>query len=190
MLYCHFAASPPSGNLLLRLSLGLLLLLVIPAALPAQETAKTYKTEYVAISYTDEQDLHTFTRNIATGMSFMRERPEKNPLLAQTRVDKIVDTVCSILDMRPLNLRFNVVLYKTQAEVTAAFKGLGGPGAAPLAFYSHGNRNIFLAIDSINDRILAHEIAHAVICIYFGVPPPERMQEVLAQYVDKHLWSK
>lgn len=95
-------------------------------------------------------------------MGFLRERPEKNPLLAKTRVDKIVDAVCSILDMRPLNLRFNIVLYKAQAEVTAAFKGLGGQASPPVAFYSHGTRSIALAIDSITDRILAHEIAHVV----------------------------
>ena len=74
--------------------------------------------------------------------------------------------------------------------MTAAYRGTGGLGAAPVAFYYHGARNISVAIDNITDRILAHEIAHAVICIYFGAPPPARMQEVLAQYVDKHLWDE
>lgn len=186
----HFRASPPLGYSLPALIFGLCLLLLSPASLPAQEGTKAYNTEYASITFADEQDLHTFTRNIATGMSFLLERPERNPLLAKTRVDKIVDAVCAILDMRPLNLRFSIVLLKTQAEVTAAFRATGGSGTAPVAFYAHGNRSITLAIASINDRILAHEIAHAVICIYFGVPPPERMQEVLAQYVDKHLWNR
>jgi hypothetical protein len=62
-------------------------------------------------------------------------------------------------------------------------------GAVPVAFYSHGSRTIVISIDDITDRILAHEIAHAVICAYFLPPPPVRMQEILAQYVDKHLWD-
>lgn len=156
----------------------------------ADEANQTYKTQYVTISYADEKDLHTFTRNIATGLSFLRESPESNPLLAKTRIDKIVEAVCAILDMHPLNLNFGIVLYKTQAEVTGAFRGMGGRGSAPVAFYSHGTRSISVSIGNITDRILAHEIAHAVICIYFGVPPPSRMQEVLAQYVDRHLWDR
>jgi hypothetical protein len=104
-------------------------------------------------------------------------------------VDKIVETVCSLLDMHPLKLNFTISLCKTHAEVAAAYKALGMTGAAPVAFYSHGSRTIFVATDDITDRILAHEIAHAVICAYFLAPPPIRMQEILAQYVDKNLWD-
>jgi hypothetical protein len=117
------------------------------------------------------------------------ESPEQNPLLAKTRVDKIVETVSSLLDMHPLELHFTISLYRTQGEVAAAYKALGMLSAAPVAFYSHGSRTIVVSIDDITDRILAHEIAHAVICAYFGLPPPVRMQEILAQYVDKHLWD-
>lgn len=100
-----------------------------------------------------------------------------------------METVSSILDMHPLNLQFGITLYKTQAEVAAAYRAMGMFGPAPVAFYFHGTRKIAVAIDNITDRIIAHEIAHAVLCVYFGAPPPGRMQEVLAQYVDKHLWD-
>jgi hypothetical protein len=163
-----------------------LTLLLVPPTLPAQESLKTYQTQYVVISYADEKDLYTFTRNIGSGMSFLWENQEQNPLLAKTRVDKIVESICSILDMYPPNLRFGITLYKTQAEVTAAYKALGATGAAPVAFYAHRTRNIAVAIDSITDGILAHEIAHAIISAYFVPPPPGRMQEILAQYMDKH----
>jgi hypothetical protein len=32
-------------------------------------------------------------------------------------------------------------------------------------------------------------MAHAVINFYFKVPPPAKMQEILAQYVDLHVWD-
>ena len=174
-----------------------ILIFSLPSVVLAQEPDKTYQTKYVAISYADEKDLHTFTRNIGSGgLSFLRENPEKNPLLAKTRVDKIVETICSLLDMHPPNLRFSITLYRTQSEVTSAYyrasgsanayKAQGGAGAAPIAFYFHGPRNIAVAIDNISDNILAHEIAHAVISAYFVTPPPARMQEILAQYMDKH----
>ena len=43
-----------------------------------------------------------------------------------------------------------------------------------------------VAVDSVTDNIIAHEIAHAVINAYFVIPPPARMQEILAQYMDQH----
>jgi hypothetical protein len=186
---CPGEAPMRLGRQVLFLVLGFFLLVSLPPALLAQDLGKTYKTQYATISFPDEMDLYTFTRNIGTGLSFLRESPEKNPLLVKNRVDKIVETVSSILDMHPLNLQFGITLYKTQAEVAAAYRATGMFGPAPVAFYFHGTRKIAVAIDNITDRIIAHEIAHAVLCVYFGAPPPGRMQEVLAQYVDKHLWD-
>ena len=164
--------------------------LFLPPALPAQESSKTYETRYAAISYAEAKDLYTFTRNIGSGMSFLWESPEHNPLLAKTQVDKIVETICSLLDMYPPTLRFGITLYRTQAEVSAEYWSLGMTGAAPIAFYAHRTRNIAVAVNSITNGILAHEIAHAVISAYFVTPPPPRMQEILAQYMDKHLRGK
>ena len=180
----------------IAVSLVISLAFSIPPAVAAQELGKTYQTHYVTISYGDEKDLHIFTNNIGTGLSFLRENPEKNPLLAKARVDKIVETICSLLDMHPPNLRFGINLYRTQSEVTSAYyrasgtanayNAHGASGPAPIAFYSHGPRNISVAIDNISDNVLAHEIAHAIISAYFVIPPPARMQEILAQYMDRH----
>jgi hypothetical protein len=178
------------------MAFALVLPLFLPPALRAQELPKTYQTRYAAISYAEEKDLHIFTRNTGSGLSFLRENPERNPLLAKTQVDKIVETICSLLDMHPPNLRFSITLYRTQEEVTTAYyRASGGAnaykaqsmtGAAPIAFYSHRTRNIAVAIDNITDGILGHEITHAIISAYFVTPPPARMQEILAQYMDKH----
>ena len=60
-------------------------------------------------------------------------------------------------------------------------------GTPPVAFYSHGMAGIYLTTERLNAGILAHEIAHAVINAYFVTPPPAKMQEILSQYVDRHL---
>ena len=178
------------GAAALVMAVALFLPLFLPPALPAQESSKTYETRYASISYVEVKDLHTFTRNIGSGLSSMWEKPEQNPLLAKTQVDKIVESIMSLLDMNPPNLRFGITLYRTQAEVTTAYRAQGMLGAAPIAFYSHRTRNIAVAIDTITDNIIAHEIAHAVISAYFVIPPPARMQEILAQYMDKHFRDK
>ena len=51
---------------------------------------------------------------------------------------------------------------------------------------------ILLGYGRCNDGlvgVLAHEVAHAIINQYFAVPPPSKVQEILSQYVDKHLWG-
>jgi hypothetical protein len=98
----------------------LLLIMFIPAGLMAEEGQKTYQTQYASISGASDADRYRFIRNIGSGLSFLSESPEKNPLLAKTRVDKIVETVSSLLDMHPLSLHFTISLCKTQAEVAAA----------------------------------------------------------------------
>ena len=62
-------------------------------------------------------------------------------------------------------------------------------GSTPLAFYSHKTKTIHVDVSSITDGVLAHEMAHGVINFYFKTPPPAKMQKILAQYVDLHLWD-
>ena len=187
LLSGHCGASDRrAGAAWVLMAVALFLPLVLPPDLPAQESSKTYQTRYATIFYTEEKDLHTFTRNIVSGLTLLWESPEQNPLLAKTQVDKIVETICSLLDMYPPTLRFGITLYRTQAELSAEYWSLGMMGAAPIAFYAHRTRNIAVAINSITNGILAHEIAHTVISAYFVTPPPPRMQEILAQYMDKN----
>lgn len=167
--------------------LGLCLVLGRPPGLQALSLDKTYTTRYADIFYAKAQELHSFTRNIGSGIRFLTESPERNPLLARNRVDRIVDLVARLLDMRPEGLHFKIELYRTQGELDRIYHGHGMMGSAPPAFYVHATRTIAVEFETVTDRILAHEIAHAVICFYFGTPPPARTQEVLAQYVDKHL---
>jgi hypothetical protein len=129
-------------RLLFSSGMFLFLIMSIPASLMAEEASIIYQTQYATISGASDADRFRFTLNIGSGLSFLSESPEKNPLLAKTRVDKIVETVSSLLDMHPLPLHFTISLYKTRVEVAAAYKALGVLGAAPVAFYSHGSQTI------------------------------------------------
>lgn len=125
--------------------------------------------------------------DIGREISFLSESPRKNPTLTRNRVDSLVDTVMKLLGMQLSNLRFTIRLYGKQADLERAYRGFGLSGPAPAAFYSHNRKCIAVSLNKVSDRILAHEIAHAVISSYFIPPPPMRVQEVLAQYVDMHL---
>lgn len=108
-------------------------------------------------------------------------------------MDNIVERVSRLLDMYPSDLHFNIALYPKDKDIERAFLSMGGLRTyetAPIAFYSHKRRTIYISLEKLTAGVLAHEIAHAIINVYFDTPPPERMQEILAQYVDRHLWEE
>lgn len=137
-----------------------------------------------------DKDLNSFTKNIGRGLSFLKESPERNPMLTKNRVDMIVERVSLLLDMHPPNLYFKIYIYLTYKELEREYLHLGILSKSPVAFYSHKNTAIYISLSDLTDGILAHEIAHAVINFYFVTPPPAQMQEILAQYVDRHLWEE
>jgi predicted Zn-dependent protease len=49
---------------------------------------------------------------------------------------------------------------------------------------------IYTSEQDISDSVIAHEIGHAVVDHFFTVKPPEKIGEMLAQYVDVHLGQK
>ncbi|MBI5048576.1 MAG: hypothetical protein HZB54_06490 [Deltaproteobacteria bacterium] len=154
------------------------------------EWANPYNTQYASIYYLNDSDLNTFTRSIGKGFTFFGESQEKNPMLAKNRVDAIVERVRRLLDMYPPNLHFKVYIYPTYRELGLKYLGTGNFGKSPIAFYNHKTAAIYISLPDITGGVLAHEIAHTVINFFFAVPPPTAMQEILAQYVDRHLWEE
>ncbi|MBI3754111.1 MAG: hypothetical protein HY266_08745 [Deltaproteobacteria bacterium] len=175
--------------LYLSLPFLFLIFLLCPPRLAAQEWKNPYETQYATVYYLKESDLNVFTRNIGRGLQFFGESQEKNPMLAKNRVDSIVERVKRILDMYPPNLHFKIYIYPTHRGLSLKYLAMGSFEKSPIAFYDHKTRAIYLSLSDTTDGVLAHEIAHAVINFFFPVPPPARMQEILAQYADKHLWG-
>ena len=154
--------------------------------------SKSVGTKYANICYSNDKGLQRFTKGIGKGNSFFSNGQEKDPAEAGKKVDLLVERVNRLLDMYPFDLQFNIYVYQNHRDIENAYTrmtALGVFGRVPVAFYSHKSRTIYVSVENISAGILAHEIAHAVINFYFPEPPPERMQEILAQYVDKHLWE-
>ena len=157
---------------------------------PGAEPPLSYETKYSVIRYSEEKALRRFTKGIGNGIGFFfGVNLKKNPLLPKDRVDKLVERVISIMDMHPKNLRFNIFVYETYEELEEAYSEIKKTGESPIAFYYHTTKTIYVSIEDVRPGVLAHEIAHAVISAYFGVPPPARTQEILARHVDAHLYD-
>ncbi len=143
-----------------------------PAAVWAQ-SQKTFQTKYTTIYYDADADINDFIWRLGgQKLEFARD-----PQLASYRIDRLVDQVQALLDMFPAN--FQIVIYLHRGPLTAN----------EAAYYEKSTKIIHVSVDYASDGVVAHEIAHANMEAYFPIAPPSKVQEILAQYVDKHLWS-
>jgi len=131
-----------------------------------------FNTKYTDIKYADEKLLTGFIWHLSgKKLSLPGEEAQ-----AKAVVDRIVERVMSILDMRPRMFR-------------AAVDLVPGYESGYKASYNKKTNSITVHTEVVTDGMFAHEVAHAVISAYFQDPPPRRTQEILTQYVDQHLWE-
>ncbi len=153
---------------------------------------KTFETRYSTIRYSKQEQVLELRKKIRGPKQAFSAATEKDRTVVSLKddVDDIVDRVKRLLDMNPKDFHFTIYVLNSYADIKNAYLEHGMLGVAPVAFYSHNSRAIYLTTDRLTPGVLAHEIAHALINVYFTMPPPADMQEVLAQYVDKHLWDE
>ena len=132
-----------------------------------------FPTKYAKIHYNDEKDFMEFIWHLGGS----RPDPLTGTDIAANRVDRIVERVEAILDMTPQD--FTLDIYVKRGEVSPD----------KVAYYDNKSKSIYVSLENSGEGTFAHEVAHAVIGQYFNTPPPSKMQEILAQYVDKYLWS-
>ncbi|MEE8185117.1 MAG: hypothetical protein V3T96_01795 [Thermodesulfobacteriota bacterium] len=158
----------------------------VPSVSANESEKRSYKTQYATIYYTQEDELYSFAKRITASRS-PTTTYKRNQVFIKNKIDRIVYRVKVILDMHPADFHFSIYLYNTYRDLQEVYRGMDVMGKMPIAFYSHRLKAIYISLENLNDGVFAHEVAHAVINAYFGTPPPLRMQEILAQYVDKHL---
>ena len=56
------------------------------------------------------------------------------------------------------------------------------------AWYIYDLNTIFINVQDIDEGILTHKLAHHIIDHCLKVRPPKATAEILARYVDKHLY--
>jgi hypothetical protein len=113
------------------------------------------------------------------------------------KIDGLLVKVCLILNKWPQKTRrLRIFLLKDGKQVQQRhlvfqpFQNAGptwfGYGRLE-AFYESRTRTIFLSIEDLHAGILAHELAHFVLCESSAIPPPASVQEDLARYVESSL---
>ena len=163
-------------------------LTVLVAVFPA--SGRELKTRFAMIAYSNEDHLRTFNKEVSLGsLSYLLK--DKKSFTVQDeikeKIDVIVERVEAILEMFPKDAAFTISLLPSDEEVQAVYKKKYRKDVDFIAFYSPRDKTIFVSVPDMNLGVLAHEIAHAVIDLYYGRATPSKIHEVLAQYVESHL---
>jgi hypothetical protein len=170
-----------------RICLCLILFWILSADLYG---AGLLDSRYTTILYTDRNQLEAFTEEVYLGsLSYFLRRRSSITLQQEVadKVDTVVERVMEILEMFPKGMKFKIVFHDNKEEVREAYRKIYGFSPDFIAFYSPKTRTLHLSLEDISLRVLAHETAHAVIDHYFGIAPPSKVHEVLAQYVEENI---
>jgi len=105
----------------------------------------------------------------------------------KVRIEIILLRVEAILGMDPKELHVKVRIFKNRKDMNDAYAWMFNEQANFKSFYIHYFKSVYTNEQDFLDSVMAHELGHAVIDHYFSVPPPSRMAELMATYVDAHL---
>lgn len=164
----------------------------------AQERAKTFTSKYITVRCQDEKELEVLEEKINIDFiarqlqglySFFLFGKKKELILPrlEAKLDTVLERVKLLLDMYPQNGRLTVEILPDKKELQKKFLTLYGQPMDTIAFYHNQTDTIYLSLKDVTEGVLAHEMSHFIMSHYFIIPPPMKVQEVLAQYVDLHL---
>jgi hypothetical protein len=179
------------------------LILMWGFTLPAQGQV-SFQTRYTVVSAESPTDLLEMERRLHFSTPVSAEQPQLTtgefafhpafPRLA-AKIDAILVRTSHLLKIQPCQQsRLNIVLVgkgkgvrrRQQLIVPGQPQGLFGFGSLE-AFYETGNRTIDLSLRDLHEGILAHEMAHDLLCTRIFPRPSSSVQESWAHYAGSHL---
>lgn len=166
----------------------LIILIFLGMLLPVPVFAAELKTRLTRLEFQNAELLNQFNSRVRLGLSSSLGRLRKQIALeddVSNKVDLIYGRVQEILDMHLQRNNLSIILLPSENEVQQTYKTQYSRHAGYIAYYSPESNSIYLAVDKVNIRILAHELAHVVIHHFFHKRPPERIHELLAQHVER-----
>jgi hypothetical protein len=147
-------------------------------------------SRYATIQYEKEDLLREFNRELLLGNLSHLMRYKKSITWQdeiKNKVDIIVERVIVVLDMRPADVHFKIVLLATEEDVQQVFLSKYKKKVDYIAFYAPRDKAVYVSVNDIRIGVFAHELGHLIIDLFYGTTTPSKIHEVLAQFVETHL---
>ncbi len=174
---------------------GLLLLIPFQSAQADDGSWHTLATRHTVIRYSNRGDLFKLNQKIQyfpgdTGIkSFMgpKDIQTLNDILKQ-KVDALFERAQEILDMRKQVAKVTIKVYPNQKALDAAYVALFREECLLRAWYIFEEKTVYINAEDVHEGMLAHEMGHHIIDHFLTVRPPATTAEILARYIDAHLY--
>jgi hypothetical protein len=158
---------------------------------------RTVETRYVTLWYQSEATLSAFERKIAysadsgsfASLFSSRQDSDLNAAVAR-KMEALFEKVQEILDMKKPMKKVRVRIYPDQGSLRDAYLALYKTDDQVRAWYIFEFNTIYVTAEDLSEGMLAHEMAHAIIDNFMAVRPPRNTAEILARYVDQHLFEE
>jgi len=153
--------------------------------------SKKIRSKFFTVYAESDGALRSFEYNIDVPSS-IRAIIHEPTVLYETgdvggELDILYLAVSEILDINLRKYSCNVKVCQDAQSLAAVSKKLFGRVIDVPAFYVLDNNTIYVNGDDVSINVFGHELSHAIQNEYFVVPPPEKIQEVLAGYVEFQL---
>ena len=153
-----------------------------------------HQSRFFSIHYQEPGQLERFAQKVQPGaltLSLNQIFTGNTKLTPEAKagryVDQLFQRVQATLEMVKPGLKVEIRLFQDQAALSEAFEKITGKPTRAPAFYWQETNTIYLQMEQISIGILAHEMAHAVISHFFIIDPPEKVSELICQYVDREV---
>jgi hypothetical protein len=186
-----------SGKILIPVFLaGILLSIPLGLNPLAQEETEwlSIRSDYLTIYYTPEVNLNRLEKLLRT--RYIPVTAARRDLFTNraypvtdrigSRLDLVLMRVKEVTGMNP-QMDLTIKIFKNRSQVKDEYYKIYNAFENYGSFYAHRTQTIYTSEREISDSVIAHEMGHAVVDHYFGVKPPQKIAEMLAQYVDVHL---
>ncbi len=154
------------------------------------------ETKHTIIRYQTQKDLKKFNKHVdyypgEWGIKLLFSRPDPDDLMnnLKKKMDALYKRVREILDMRKKMKKVTIHIYHNREQLHDAYFDIYMKICRYRTWYIYERNTIYVNSDDINEGILAHEMAHSIIDHYLTVRPPGATAEILARYVDRHLFQ-
>jgi len=152
------------------------------------------ESNFVQFDFSNPDDIARLDKSIDFGESggwFAASTPAAAQERLLRKIDAIYLKVQRILDMRKL-MQPKVLLRvaSNEDELAEIFVQIFKRRGVARAWYIYEHNTIYINARDVNEGMIAHELAHAIIDHYLSARPPRASAEILATYVDKSLFDE
>lgn len=102
-------------------------------------------------------------------------------------LDSLFTKVCDIMDMQLYSYQGTIKVCRDAEQLNSVYRVIFGRDLTLSSFYVNDLNTIYIDQQHFTQWVLGHEMSHAIQCHYFVVPPPVKVSEVLAGYVEYQL---